>query len=381
MNESATACPDWNDPGFFADRPAEKKRFHRLFMRQLMPRRKRLTRLTTTGWFLIAVALGIGMAAYNTASNILFMTLALLLSSLVLSGVLSVANFRKLRWSVEPPERMRAGEVAVVSVAVANGKKLFPSLALWFTLRAEPDGSEERIHLRDGLSAGERTELEWTLRPLRRGPMQLGLVAVESRFPFGFLRKGIEGRQRRDTLVWPSVASYRFQPRAGGRLHPSGAVRRRVGQGADLLNIRPYQRGDPPRLVHWKASARLQKLMVRQLAEESESGFVVEFACDEPAWRTPERFERLCALACSVAGDLHQRGRLDGYRLGRDAVHRVRTMRELHGFFDALAQASPGDYAASQGGANGRQAVRFRPEGTTGIAIYVDDHRAGEADA
>ena len=60
-------------------------------------------KMTLTGWCLIVVSLGLGVAAYNTASNILFLTLSLLLSSLILSGVLSLINFKKLRWELRVP--------------------------------------------------------------------------------------------------------------------------------------------------------------------------------------------------------------------------------------------------------------------------------------
>ena len=104
---------DWTDPDFFAEGRQSERRFLPLFVRQLLPARIQKTKLTMTGWMLIIVAMGIGTAAYNTASNILFMTLSLMLSSLVLSGILSLINFKKLRWTLKAPKHLQVGEVGV----------------------------------------------------------------------------------------------------------------------------------------------------------------------------------------------------------------------------------------------------------------------------
>ena len=53
---------------------------------------------TVPGLVLIGLALGIGSAAYNAASNILFITLSLLLACLILSGVMSWLNLRGVCW-------------------------------------------------------------------------------------------------------------------------------------------------------------------------------------------------------------------------------------------------------------------------------------------
>ena len=110
---------DWTDPDFFATDRQRESRFVPLFLRQILPRHLLQTRLTLTGWCLIFVSFGLGIAAYNTASNILFLTLSLLLSSLVLSGILSWINFRKLQWVLQAPTHLKVGEVGMAEVDLA----------------------------------------------------------------------------------------------------------------------------------------------------------------------------------------------------------------------------------------------------------------------
>src|SRR5262245_27409627 len=45
-------------------------------------------------------------------------------------------------------------------------------------------------------------------------------------------------------------------------------VSARRGAGAELLQLRRYQPGDPPRIIDWKASARARRLMSRDFAED-----------------------------------------------------------------------------------------------------------------
>jgi uncharacterized protein (DUF58 family) len=42
----------------------------------------------------------------------------------------------------------------------------------------------------------------------------------------------------------------------------------RHGAGAELLQLRPYQKGDPQRVIDWKASARARRLISRDFAED-----------------------------------------------------------------------------------------------------------------
>lgn len=336
------------------------------------------TRLTLTGWCLIVVSFGLGVAAYNTASNILFLTLSLLLSSLVLSGILSWINFRKLQWELQAPTHLKVGEVGMAEVDLVNDKGLFPSMAICFQVETEMTEGSEHLYMHQALRAGESCKLEWTFVPQHRGVFQLRLSGVQSQFPFGFLQKTIGSHSETSVLVWPARIDYTFQASPGGQRLSVGASRKKSGLGNDLLNIRPYERGDPPRLVHWKATARMSRLMIRQLAQEGESGYHLQLDPDADRWNA-EQFETLCSLACSLADDLFQLGRLETVAVGDASMMPVRTIHELHDFFDRLARLEripEGGGAPSTVRSN---RLTFRPRGESGVAIYVDENQAGQA--
>ena len=372
---------DWTDPDFFAESRQSEHRFLPLFMRQLLPNRVQKTRLTLTGWILIVVALGIGSAAYNTASNILFLTLSLMLSSLLLSGILSWLNFRQLIWNLQLPRHLQAGELGVAEIALANRKRIFPSMSLSFRVSTSEQAQADRLYLAGAVSAGGSTHLEWTFTPQRRGSCQISLLGPSSKFPFGFIHKSQGRTQEQRVLVWPARVAYHFSPQPAGRRFLTGVARRAAGLGSDLLHIRAYVPGDPPRLIHWKATARVNKLMVRQLAQEGESGFNLLLDTDPRNWSLLQ-FERLCSVAASLADDLFHAGRLDSAAVPGETRIAVRSMRDLHAFFDLLAKLSPLPQQAATAvvPAGLKNQITFRPLGEGGVAIYVDEQQVGQAD-
>ncbi|HYC70615.1 MAG TPA: DUF58 domain-containing protein, partial [Opitutaceae bacterium] len=329
------------------------------------PRRHRIAP-TVPGVFLMGLAMGIGSAAYNTASNILFITLSLLLACLLLSGLMSWFNFMGVCWRVRPEGPWRAGHETMVSVEVKNQKSWLPTYGLWFDLalapRARPAEAAEPgkdVRVREILAAAERevtrgrlalherleahggATLDWVVKPERRGETTVELTGVGSLFPFGFLRKSIGAGQRQTVLVWPAQVDYQAHGGIAAHAGTQGSRTARVGQGEDLLALRRYTPGDSHRLIHWKASARLRQLMVRQFSAESHDGYVLRLDTPESLWGRPEQFELLCSLAGTLAEDLFAAGRLRGVVVNGGVFLETRRVRDVEAFLDQLAVLAP----------------------------------------
>ena len=198
----------------------------------IFPARNHRITPTVPGLVLIGLALGTGSAAYNTSSNILFITLSLLLACLILSGVMSWGNLRGVCWRLllQPP--LRAGQQTPVTLELWNRKRLLPTYGLWFELNARPVAAgtprpeatfrassaeiraafarsdqattRARLPLRERLDPGDQVRLDWLFTPQRRGIVRVELASVGSLFPFGFLRKNRGTRVRREVIVWPA---------------------------------------------------------------------------------------------------------------------------------------------------------------------------------
>lgn len=67
----------------------------------------------------------------------------------------------------------------------------------------------------------------------------------------------------------------RSTPEAQGLGHIGSRHSAKLGAGAELLQLRQYQPGDPPRIVDWKASARAQRLVSRDFTEDQHLEIVI----------------------------------------------------------------------------------------------------------
>ena len=378
----------WAGPG--ADgRDSGPGRWATLLWALIYPPRGERVVPTTSGVVLVSLAIGVGTAAYNTANNILFLTLALLLSCLVLSGVLSWMNLQRITWRVRAERALRAGRTTTLGLEVRNGKRLLPTYGLNFEMQAGGERAERvPLTLTSRLDpAGGETCLEWQWRPERRGETAIALVRVSSLFPFGFLRKSYPGRMQRRVWVWPATVPYERHGVLAPARRASGETVARVGQSDDLLALRRYAQGDSQRLIHWKASARAGEWLVRQFATEAEQGLSLLIDADRTRWPRPEQCELMISLAATLAEDLFREGRLAWVEIVPDAPRRMRRVADLEAVLDRLARIPDGgETVAPQpkrgGGAEPPERhnrVRFMPEGSRGVGAFLDGQRAAHA--
>ena len=103
---------------------------------------RRHLRTTREGKAFIMVTLGVGVAAFNTGNNLLFLILGFMLSLIVLSGVMSETVIRGVRVSRVLPQRAFAGKTCLVELVLANKKPRSPSYSLEIEDIAE-DGPTE----------------------------------------------------------------------------------------------------------------------------------------------------------------------------------------------------------------------------------------------
>jgi uncharacterized protein (DUF58 family) len=330
---------------------------------------------------LIVISVGVGYAAYHAGGgggNILFMALALMMASIVLSGLLSIANIRRLRWRLRVPASLRAGTPALLELELFNAKKILPTYSLTAIVQADSAPKQESLHLPLGVAPKGRAVITWELTPLARGHDLLSVIALQSSYPFGFLKKRFPGHAQLATIVLPARIDYvpiglsgQFRPRAGHRV-------RRPGSGEQLYNIRPYQAGDHQRLVHWKATARSGKMMVKQLMEEQQDGYTLVVQTTASLWTEAPQLERLISLAASLAEDLFARQQLVAYALNSDQDVPVCRQQDLRQLLEALATCAPHRELAMP--ADGPRRITFRPNGKERVDAVCNGQLAAYAE-
>lgn len=375
---SRAPAVDWADPGYFAS-SNQAVNVARVVWHLFVNPKGHKTVPTKSGIVLMLLMGGLGSAAYNTASNILFLTVALLAACLVLSGLMSWLNFKGTRWRLLPPNHLRAKEVAPIRVEVENQKKVLPTLSLWFHVQALEAEAKSRLPLEERLDPGEHTELEWLFTPKTRGEETIEITGLQSQFPFGFLRKTIGQSIRRDVLIWPARIPYLFQPRAGVRAHREGITAKVAGSGTELINLRNYRPGDPPRNMHWKASARLGRMLIREMSEEQRESYLLFIETPSTTWKDGPQFEKLCSLVASLAEDLYTHNRLYGAAINDGEIRHIQKVSDLHALLDELTRLTPVEGYTPVEELTGATTVTFVPAELDRVAILVGGVDAGGA--
>ncbi len=105
----------------------------------------------------------------------------------------------------------------------------------------------------------------YRLRPRNRGLLEVGPLRVIVADPFGLVSTTREVAEPTTLVVTPTVVALPTI-RIPGEWSGSGESRPRsiAAAGEEDVTVRPYQRGDDRRRVHWRATARHSQLMVRR---------------------------------------------------------------------------------------------------------------------
>jgi uncharacterized protein (DUF58 family) len=312
------------------------------------------------GWFYIFGIILISLAALNTGNNLLFLILASLIAIILMSGILSSITLSGVAMRLDLPEHIFAGQPVRASIELANEKLTLPS----FSLRVEA------VTAKDSPAAAIlETPVYFPYLPKRgrahqtvpmsfpvRGVYRQDAFRIVTRFPFGFLQKAHRVALRTEALVYPSVEPthefFEILPGLQGAMESLAK-----GRGQDLYALRDYVPNDSARHVHWKASARLGSLMVREFTHEEDTRVLLVLdphisPIDSGA--TPEaaagamvgdRFERAVTLCAGIAWHFFERNALLQFRsagvetpLGPAEENIFAILRHL-----ALAQPLPPD--------------------------------------
>lgn len=334
---------------------------------------------TTSGMILIVVGLSIGLAAYNTENNILFAGFAILIASLILSGIICWANFSSARWRIQTSSSHRVGEESEFEIVVENYRKSFPLFCLYCDVEYEGDGIENCLYLKNRLDSGESERLLWQFRPERRCSSRIVLQEVVSTFPFGFLRKHVSGECSREMIVWPQRIDYqKFTGGASGQFW-LGRSSKQKGETGELVGLRGYRSGDAPKTIHWKASARQQRLVVKENASETMTLHSIYVDPSRYLWQSTESFEKMCSLAASLAEDFFLTGSLDVCLVVGHLSQKVKRLTDLDAFFDALSRLSIEDGSSGSEAFERKNMVVFKPTSGGGVGGFINGIQIAQA--
>lgn len=307
-------------------------------------------RVTREGWIYILGIVLVALAAINTGNNLLFLILASLIASILMSGILSSITLAGVELKLDLPEHIFAGQAVQASVALKNEKLTLPSFSL--RVEATKKANQPSPAVLDTpvyfpyLPRQQTVKQTVSLSFAKRGLYRQEAFRIVTRFPFGFLQKARRLDLATEAMVYPPVvASSEFL-----EVFPSiqGAMESLAkGRGQDLYALRDYLPNDSAHHVHWKASARLGSLMVREFAREDDCRVLMVFDAQSPAAAANaspielERFERAVTFCAAMAWNFYERNALLEFRSADVALPLVPASDSIFGILRHLALVQP----------------------------------------
>jgi uncharacterized protein (DUF58 family) len=304
----------------------------------LVPRAFEFTgvvRITKVGTIYLTASIILAIAAINTGNNALYIGVALMLGSLLLSGMASKGGLKHLHAEVGAFGEIWAGRPAHGTLRVRNASRLWNvrDVVLTSDALAEP----VLIPL---VRRRQTVTVEASFLFRRRGLAHVNAIDSYTRYPFGFFLKKRRLRLRSEVIVYPrllagGVSTERFRATLGEQTSAN-----RPGISSELHSFREYSRGDSLRHVHWKKSASLGRWIIKQTEAEAAKSVHVVVDPYLAKREDEEAFEELVAAAATFVHHAAQDGFDVTLSLPR-ATFRAREGEAPSPLFRALALLEP----------------------------------------
>jgi uncharacterized protein (DUF58 family) len=251
--------------------------------------------VTARGIALVVAAAALLVAGFSFG----YPDLALLGSAAVVAaGCALVFAFWRPRLGVRrvaEPDRVARGEPARMKLTVSNTSRLRAASMIATDRCGGASVPVPLLRLRPGMD----TSVEYPVPTSRRGIVPIGPLRVTRGDPLGLVTLSRTYGDVAKIWVHPRIHLLRATP-AGMARSLDGRIDK-VPQGTITFDaLREYVIGDELRRVHWRSSAKVGELMVREQLDTSEPTIVVLLDDRAQAYPDPEAFESACEAAASI---------------------------------------------------------------------------------
>lgn len=132
----------------------------------------------------------------------------------------------------------------------------------------------------------------------RRGPLTLGPWLVERVDPWGLLRRTVGRAEGVALLVTPRVRTVSLAALPSAISDYGGAAE--LGTQT-FATLREYVVGDELRHIHWRSSAKVGTLLIRQYVDVSRPSITLVLVADRRAYTSEEEFETTVDFIASLS--------------------------------------------------------------------------------
>jgi uncharacterized protein (DUF58 family) len=282
-------------------------------------------------WLIVAIFL-LMAALFLRQSPLLVVAVLFTLTSVVVRAwsryCLQKVSYRRTLSST----RAFFGDTITLELSIANNKFLpLPRIHVAEEIPADltfPKGELVPSYRINRKVLSNRFSLGWYRKLSRRYPVQcmkrgdfvFGPTEIESSDPFGFLPKELIIQSQEHLLVYPPIVP--LEELGIPSRHPFGDLRNRRHLFEDpeqAMTTRDYVPGDPLKRVHWRATARAQRMQSRVYEKTTSVDLAVfldvRTVSDLNYWAAvvPNLLESAIIVAASIAADTINKGNRVGF--------------------------------------------------------------------
>lgn len=232
-------------------------------------------------WFVLVSIILIGITQIWNDQLILQRFLVLLIGLLISSYLWALFSLRGLEVSrTSKSRREELGQIIEERIEINNHSR-FPKMWVEIDDRSLlPGKSASRIVT--SIKPQQTRVFQHLRRLSQRGEFKLGPTVLKSGDPFGVFTYSIEFEAKKSILVLPStffIESLRSTP---GQMSGRRAIRKSSHDTTPYPSgVREYNAGDSLSRVHWKTTAKKERLMVKEFEEEPQSDVWIFLDADQ----------------------------------------------------------------------------------------------------
>ncbi|MCA9126928.1 MAG: DUF58 domain-containing protein [Planctomycetales bacterium] len=268
-------------------------------------------RLTKEGVHFVGVLLFIFFGAVLRDISLLILMAGSMIGLLVLQWRFNSRTLVGLRVSRRIPKRTSVGKETDVSLSVFNPKRWLGS---WLVLAEDPitqilpvrrktpqKGSAIINEVRPRGMSGSRYQIQFR----QRGEYVVGPTTISTRFPIGLGRGWRTLDNAANIIVHPELGALTpaarklFQEDLQG--HTQASSKSGTNE-AEFYGLRSWTTGDSRRWIHWRTTAKLGQLMVRQFERQQhhQACILIDLFMDKAAVSTADE-QSESVLNCELA--------------------------------------------------------------------------------
>lgn len=175
----------------------------------------------------------------------------------------------------------------------------------WLWIISKKRIVEDKLHALDAMPANSKLKSRVEITPLRRGYLHFEGFEMVRNDPFGLCKSRFTIACRQKLVVLPKRYPLPAIRLSGARRHHAGGVSlaSSVGNHDEFMALRDYRPGDSMRQIHWKSSARREKLVIKECQDEyyARQALILDTFLDSA---NSEVFEAAVSIAASFVCSL-----------------------------------------------------------------------------